>query len=190
MALDPQPDPERGVYYVVGGRALRLVELVDEDLEDHVGDPRYGPHPATCPRWRSRAAAPPAPGRSATAAPARPLTRRSACPHCSRPVIWVSTRRGRNIPLNPTPDQRGLLIPLKGRAYEAAELVAMGEPWSDWADALGHLPHPVTCPSWPRPEPAKRRGGAQGHLACWVCGVIDHTVRHADAGDRCSGCRS
>jgi hypothetical protein len=195
LALNPTPDPDRGVYVVVAGLALRLLELVDRDLEDHVDDPRYLPHPATCPRWHRRDSGPASPPatRSTSATPARggrELVRRSACPHCSRPVIWAATRRGRNIPLNPTPDPRGQLIPLRGRAYEPAELRALGEPWSDWADALGHLPHPVTCPSWPRPEPARRRGGAQGYLACWVCGVIDHTVRHTGAGDRCSTCRT
>ena len=111
------------------------------------------------------------------------------CPHCRRPVIWCKTRAGKNIPLDPRVDPLGVYVPLRGRAWEPAELVLKGEPWSDFAAAGAHLVHIATCPLWPRPDPERVRGGAQGHLACHFCGVIDATVRHCADGDRCRDCR-
>jgi hypothetical protein len=112
------------------------------------------------------------------------------CPHCRRSVIWCKTRRGKNIPLNQTVDPAGTLVPLKGRAWEPWELRSMGEPWSDFADAGSHIVHILTCRLWPRPDPAKHRGSAQGHLACMCCGTVEASVRHCDDQvDRCRDCR-
>lgn len=51
LPLNPEPDDRHGRYIVVGGRAYRLVELVDAGFEDRAGDPRYLPHQATCRQW-------------------------------------------------------------------------------------------------------------------------------------------
>jgi hypothetical protein len=111
------------------------------------------------------------------------------CPHCRRPVIWCTTRRRKNIPLDPRVDPAGVYVPVKGRAWLPGELLLLGEPWCDFAEAGAHTVHIVTCKLWPRPAPGEHRGSAQGHLACQYCGVIDATVRHCPDGDRCSDCR-
>ena len=118
------------------------------------------------------------------------MTRTARCPAgCGRAVLYARTARGKNLPLNPTPDPRGTWVPIAGRAWQRWELAARGEPWSDWADAPAHVAHPVTCPLWNPAEPAQNHGSARGHLACMACGTIDHTVRHADNLDLCSHCR-
>jgi hypothetical protein len=87
--------------------------------------------------------------------------------------------------LNPTPVEGGRFIPVKGRAWEAWELLAMGEPWSDFAGQQGRADHRTTCLNWPRRQAPRRRPTAQGHLACQVCGEINHRVRRYPHGDRC-----
>lgn len=111
------------------------------------------------------------------------------CPYCPKAVLWVKTRRGKNMPLDARPDRHGTFVPLKGRAWEPWELTGLGEPWSDFADAPRHHNHITTCPLWPRPEGEKTRGSAQGHLACMSCGTIDATVRHCADLDLCRDCR-
>lgn len=112
------------------------------------------------------------------------------CPAgCGRAVLWARSPAGKNLPLNPTPDPAGTWIPIAGRAWQAWELKARGEPWSDWADAPAHVAHPVTCKLWNAKAPDPARGSARGHLACMACGTIDATVRHLTEGDRCSRCR-
>lgn len=104
--------------------------------------------------------------------------------------MWVRSPAGRNLPLNPAPDPAGVWIPIAGRAWQAWELRARGEPWSDWADAPAHVPHPATCPLWAPSDPDPARGSARGHLACMACGTVDASVRHAGAKlDLCSHCR-
>lgn len=109
------------------------------------------------------------------------------CPHCPRTVLWVQTRRRRNMPLDPAPDRTGTWIPVAGHAYQAHELRAMGGQIADYADAPAHHNHVTTCPNWPRgdTEPARSTIHAPG-LACHECGTVDHTVRHTAVGDRCS----
>jgi hypothetical protein len=111
------------------------------------------------------------------------------CPYCPKAVLWVKTRRGKNMPLDARPDRHGVFVPLKGRAWEPRELAGMGEPWADFADAPRHHNHITTCPLWPRDDPGKARGSARGHLACMACGTVDATVRHCPEGDRCRDCR-
>jgi hypothetical protein len=112
------------------------------------------------------------------------------CMFCRRAVIWCKTRRNKNIPLNPGVDPAGVYVPFKGRAWEPWELRALGEPWSDFADAGAHIVHILTCTMWPRPEPVESRGSGRGYLACMCCGTVDASVRHCgDAVDRCRDCR-
>jgi len=112
------------------------------------------------------------------------------CMFCSRAVIWVETAARKNIPLNPHTDPAGVYVPFRGRAWYPHELRAKGEPWAGMADAGTHTIHIRTCPLWPRPDPDKHRGGAQGHLACMCCGTVEASVRHCDDQvDRCRDCR-
>lgn len=115
------------------------------------------------------------------------------CPAgCGRAVLYATTARRKNLPLNPTSDPAGTWIPIAGRAWQRWELVARGEPWSDWADAPAHIAHPVTCPLWNAKAPDPHHGTARGHLACMACGTVDATVRHAADPpdlDLCSHCR-
>ncbi len=114
------------------------------------------------------------------------------CPAgCGRTVLWTRSPNGKNLPLNPAHDPAGVWIPLRGRAWHAWELVAKGEPWSDWAKAPAHVAHPTTCPLWNPVDPDPHHGTAQGHLACMACGTVDATVRHATPElDLCAACRN
>jgi len=118
------------------------------------------------------------------------VTGTARCPAgCGRAVLYATTARRKNLPLNPTPDPAGQWIPIAGRAWQRWELLARGEPWSDWADAPAHVAHPVTCPLWNAKAPDPARGSAQGHLACMACGTVDATVRHHGEVDLCTYCR-
>jgi hypothetical protein len=88
-------------------------------------------------------------------------------------------------PPDPGKPDVGKWIPVKGRAWEAWELRALGEPWDGFADAPAYVEHKRVCKSWPRRQARRRPPTAQGHLACHVCGWQHHRVRRYPHGDRC-----
>lgn len=58
----------------------------------------------------------------------------ASCPACDEPIVWVHTTRGKSMPINPEPVERGGYLRLDGGR------VAFVQP----AEGL-HIPHNETC---------------------------------------------
>lgn len=75
------------------------------------------------------------------------------CKGCLKPIFWVKTEKGRNIPLDKEPVEGGRVIvrmgPEMGKAtahIETAEEIAARLKCPEPAGRVAYMPHHATCP--------------------------------------------
>lgn len=71
----------------------------------------------------------------------------ATCRSCGRPIVWAVSNRGRNIPLDPEPTERGNLIRLSSMQNGKLQFDALPfDPKLHRDDAPRYISHFVTCP--------------------------------------------
>jgi hypothetical protein len=76
----------------------------------------------------------------------------TSCRRCGRPILWARLPRGRAVPLDPEPDDRGqvILLPDGRRGFP----VEPGARYADDVQARRHWDHLSTCRGFARIRPA------------------------------------